>query len=41
MVLMSIHPFRPSAGRLPGYMGHRSVIERPPLDIVDRLRNAL
>ena len=32
-----MNPFRPGAGRRPGYMGHRPVIERPLLDIVDRL----
>ena len=35
---MSMNPFRPGAGRLPGYMGHREGVERPLLDIVDRLR---
>ena len=35
---MSMNPFRPGAGRLPGYMGRREGVERPLLDIVDRLR---
>ena len=35
---MSMNPFRPGAGRQPGYMGHREGVERPLLDIVDRLR---
>ena len=35
---VSMNPFRPGAGRRPGYMGHRPAIERPLLDIVDRLR---
>ena len=35
---MSMNPFRPGAGRRPGYMGHRPAIERPLLDILDRLR---
>ena len=33
-----MNPFRPGAGRRPRYMGHRPAIERPLLDIVDRLR---
>ena len=33
-----MNPFQPGAGLLPGYMGRRPVIERPLLDIVDRLR---
>lgn len=36
--LMSMNPFQPGAGLLPGYMGHREGIERPLLDIVNRLR---
>ena len=35
---MSMNPFQPGAGLLPGYMGHREGVERPLLDIVDRLR---
>ena len=35
---MSMNPFQPGAGLLPGYMGRRPAIERPLLDIVDRLR---
>ena len=35
---MSMNPFQPGAGRLPGYMGRRPAIERPLLNIVDRLR---
>ena len=35
---MSMNPFRPGAGRRPDYMGHREGVERPLLDIVDRLR---
>ena len=35
---MSMNPFRPGAGRRPGYMGHREGVERPLLDIVDGLR---
>jgi len=35
---MSMNPFQPGAGLLPGYMGHREGIERPLLDIVNRLR---
>ena len=34
---MSMNPFQPGAGLLPGYMGHREGVERPLLDIVDRL----
>ena len=34
----SPNPFRPGAGRLPGYMGHREAVERPLLEIVHRLR---
>ena len=35
---MSMNPFQPGAGRLPGYMGRRPAIERPLLEIVHRLR---
>ena len=35
---MSMNPFQPGAGLLPGYMGRREGVERPLLDIVDRLR---
>ena len=35
---MSMNPFQPGAGRLPGYMGRRPAIERPLLDTSDRLR---
>ena len=35
---MSMNPFQPGAGLLPGYMGHREGVERPLLDIVDRFR---
>ena len=35
---MSMNPFQPGAGLLPGYMGHRPAIEQPLLEIVDRLR---
>ena len=35
---MSMNPFQPGAGLLPGYMGRRPTIERPLLNIVDRLR---
>ena len=35
---MSMNPFQPGAGLLPGYMGRRPAIERPLLNIVDRLR---
>ena len=35
---MTMNPFQPGAGLLPGYMGRRPAIERPLLDIVDRLR---
>ena len=35
---MSMNPFQPGAGLLPGHMGHRPAIEHPLLDIVDRLR---
>ena len=35
---LSTNPFRPGAGRLPGYMGHREAVERPLLEIVHRLR---
>ena len=34
-----MNPFQPGAGLLPGYMGHRPAVERPLLDIVDRLRS--
>ena len=33
-----MNPFQPGTGLLPGYMGHREGVERPLLDIVDRLR---
>ena len=33
-----MNPFQPGAGLLPGYMGRRPAIERPLLDIVNRLR---
>ena len=33
-----MNPFQPGAGLLPSYMGHRPAIERPLLEIVDRLR---
>ena len=36
---VSMNPFQPGAGLLPGYMGHRPAIERPLVDIVDRLRS--
>ena len=36
-----MNPFRPSIGWRPGYVGHHEGVERPLLDIVDRLRNAL
>ena len=29
---LSTNPFRPGAGRLPGYMGHREAVERPLLE---------
>ena len=35
---MSMNPFQPGAGLLPGYMGRREGVERPLLDFVDRLR---
>ena len=35
---VSMNPFQPGAGLLPGYMGHRPAIEQPLLEIVDRLR---
>ena len=35
---MPINPFQPGAGLLPGYMGHRPSVERPLLEILDRLR---
>ena len=35
---LSTNPFRPGAGRLPAYMGHREAVERPLLEIVHRLR---
>ena len=35
---MTMNPFQPGAGLLPGYMGRRPPIERPLLDIVNRLR---
>ena len=35
---MSMNPFQPGAGLLPGYMGRRPAIERPLLDMVDPLR---
>ena len=35
----SLNPFQPGAGLLPAYMGHRPRVERPLLDIVDRLRS--
>ena len=34
-----MNPFQPGAGLRPGYMGHRPAVERPLLDIVDRLRS--
>ena len=34
-----MNPFQPGAGLLPGYMGHRPAVERPLLDIVQRLRS--
>ena len=35
----ALNPFRPGAGLPPTYMGHRSEIERPLLDMLDRLRH--
>ena len=35
---LSTNPFRPGAGRLPGYMGRRETVERPLLEIVHHLR---
>ena len=35
----AMNPFRPGAGLPPTYMGHRPEIERPLLDMLDRLRH--
>ena len=34
-----MNPFQPGAGLMPEHMGHRPAVERPLLDIVDRLRS--
>ena len=36
---LAMNPFRPGAGLAPTYMGHRPEIERPLLDMLNRLRH--
>ena len=36
---LAMNPFRPGAGLPPTYMGHRPEVERPLLDMLDRLRH--